>query len=104
MSTPAARFGAARLADGCRLHFDDGRGPADLEELLGRAAPEQMHPSSDQPGPPGLVARAEACPVVAMEVLVEEDEVAPVRIVLELGGAAVHRPPAIRVAQENARQ
>ena len=60
--------------------------------------------SRDDPGPAGLVARAEAGAVVAVEVFVEQDVVAPVRIVLELLGAAVHRPPAVLVAQEDARE
>ena len=53
------------------------------------------------PGPAGLVARAKAGAVVAVEVLVEEDVVAPVRVVLELLRAAVDRPAALVVAQED---
>src|SRR5688500_17451483 len=37
----------------------------------------------DEPGPPGLVARPEAAAVVAVEVLVEQQQVAPVRVGLE---------------------
>ncbi len=71
---------------------------------LGVDAPEQVQQRSDQAGPSGLVAGAEAGAVVAVEVLVEQDQVAPVRIVLELGRAAVDRPPAVGIAQERARQ
>ena len=39
--------------------------------------------------------------VVAVEVLVEQDMIAPVRIVLERRRAAVDRPVTIRVAQED---
>ena len=45
-----------------------------------------------EPGPAGLVAGAQPRPVVAVEVLVEEDVVAPVRIGLELLRAAIDRP------------
>src|SRR5512137_1552109 len=50
--------------------------------------------------PPGLVVGAEASAVVAVEVLVEEDVIAPVRVGLELLGVAVHRASALLVAQE----
>ena len=55
-------------------------------------------------GPPGLVAGAEAGAVVAVEVLIERNAVAPVRVVLELFRAAKHRTPAGLVAQEDALQ
>ena len=56
----------------------------------------------DDAGPPGLVARAEAGPVVSVEVLVKQYEIAPVRILLELSGAAINRPVAVMVPPENA--
>jgi hypothetical protein len=65
-----------------RIHLYDAGHLAELEELLGRARREQMHRSGDDAGPTGLMAGAEAGPVVAVEVLVEQDEVAPVRIFL----------------------
>src|SRR5262245_61574816 len=77
---------------------------ADPEHLLRRGGREQVHGPRDDAGPPGLVARAEAGPVVAVEVLVEQDEVAPVRVFLELAGAAVDRAAALPVAQEDAGQ
>ena len=58
----------------------------------------------DQAGPAGLVAGAEAGAVVAVEVLVEEQVVAPVRIVLERRLAAEHRAAALAVAREEADQ
>jgi len=57
-----------------------------------------------EPRPARLVARADAGAVVAVEVLVEEEQVAPVGIALELFSAAVDRPAAIRVAQEDTRE
>ena len=47
---------------------------------------------------------AQASSIVAVKVLVEEDVVAPVRILLELPGAAVDRAPALPVAQEDVAQ
>ena len=58
--------------------------------------------AGDDAGPAGLVAGAEPGAVVAVEVLVEEQQVPPVRIVLELLRAAVHRPAALLVLQEDA--
>src|SRR4051794_3377199 len=51
-------------------------------------------------GPPGLMSRAEAAAVVAVEELVEQHEVLEERIVGVALAAAVTRPRAIAVAQE----
>ena len=61
-----------------------------------------MHAPGDNSGPSGLVARSEAGPVVAMEVLVEEQQIAPVRVFLELRGPSIDRPPPFIVAQKDA--
>ncbi len=58
----------------------------------------------DEPRPARLVAGADAGAVVAMEVLVEEDEVLPVRILLEGLEAPVHWTPAVGAAEEDRRQ
>ena len=63
--------------------------------------PKRSTSRRNQAGPPGLVARAEARPVVPVEVLVEEDQVAPVRVVLELRRAAVHRALGRRSSRRN---
>src|SRR6267142_1545009 len=84
--------------------LDDRRIRANLESLLGGGGREQVHGARDDAGPSGLMARPEPRAVVAVEVFIEQDEVAPVRVLLELAGAAVHRPPAIRVAQEDVGQ
>ena len=60
----------------------DGR-PARLPALRLVRAP-LVDEGRDQPGPAGLVRGAEARAGVAVEVLVEHEVVAPVRIVLEL--------------------
>ena len=55
-----------------------------FEESLRIDHPIELDDPRDHSGPPGLVARAEARAVVAVEVLVEEEVVAPVRVFLEL--------------------
>ena len=75
-----------------------------LQQGLGVDTTEDVQEGSDQAGPARLVAGPEPRAVVAVEVLVEQDQIAPVRIVLELGRPAVDRPPSIGIAQERARQ
>ena len=52
-------------------------------------------------GPAGLMAGAYARAVIAVEILVEGNQVAPVWIILKLLGAAEDRPPAILVARKD---
>src|SRR4051812_15241020 len=52
---------------------------------------------ADQPRPAGLVARAEACASVGVKVLVEQQVVAPVRVVLEDRLVAEDRAPPSRI-------
>ena len=77
---------------------------AGLEIALAVDRAEQLHQARDEPRPAGLVAGAEARAVVAVEVFVEQDVVAPVRVVLELGDPAIDRPAPLVVAQEDARK
>src|SRR5262245_19738723 len=58
----------------------------------------------DQAGPAGLMAGANAPAVVAVEILVEQDQVAPVRIALEPLVLAVHRTPPVLITHEDVRQ
>src|SRR5581483_2834974 len=51
-----------------------------------------------------LVAGADTRARIAVEILVEGDAVAPVRVTLHVLVGAEHRPAAVRVAQEDARQ
>ena len=53
--------------------------------------------------PAGLVTRAKARAMVSVEVLVDEDVVAPVRIVLELIRNTAHPATPILIAQEDIR-
>ena len=84
------------------LPYDSGftRSRSVFQNALCVDPPEDVHDNSDRAGPPCLVAGAETCPIVAVEIFVEQDQVAPVRIFLELLRASVHRPPAVRVAKE----
>ena len=54
-----------------------------LEELGGRNVAEPFDERRGEPAPPGLVARAESRAGLAMEVFVEQQVIAPMRIVLE---------------------
>src|SRR4029453_3302897 len=53
-----------------------------------------------QARPAGLVTGADAGAIVAVEVLGEQEAVAPARVLLELRRSAEHRPAPIGVAQE----
>src|SRR5205809_176124 len=81
MTSSGTRSGSAARNDAC-------------SSLLARA----------RAGPAGLVAGADPRAVVAVEVLVEQDEFAPVRIVLQDRLPAVNRAVPVGVAQERAEE
>src|SRR5712692_10107818 len=58
----------------------------------------------DQAGPASLVAGTDAGAVVTMKILVEEDEILPVRVALKLLRATVDRSPTVRAVQKDARE
>src|SRR5689334_23128117 len=62
---------------------------------------EHLHHEGDDPGPTGLVAGADAGAVVAVEVFVKENVVAPVGIVLELARAAIDGSMPVLVFEED---
>src|SRR5438876_631217 len=74
---------------------------AESRRLFGRGRGEQMQPASDDAGPPGLVAGAQASTVVTGEVFVEQQAITPVVVLLELFRPAVDGPPAIPVLEED---
>ena len=74
---------------------------ARLQDTLGIQQAEELDELGHDPGPAGLVAGAQPGAVVAVEVLVEQDVVAPVGIGLELLRAAVDGSPAVLVTQED---
>jgi hypothetical protein len=47
-------------------------------------AGKKIHASGERSGPTGLVGSAEAGAIVAMEILIKQNVVPPVRVVLEL--------------------
>lgn len=58
----------------------------------------------DEASPAGLVARAQTSTVVTVKVFVEQQQVAPVWVLLELLHVAMYGPVSLFVAQENVRQ
>jgi hypothetical protein len=87
ISRPYSRWKAAALPPG-----------------LGIEMPKDFDQRRHQPGPSGLMAGADACAVVAMEIFIEQQAVAPVGVALELLGSAEHRPPAGFIVQEDPSQ
>src|SRR5712692_5696691 len=78
--------------------------PFDHQELIVRSDPlltALFNQFCDQTGPAGLMASADPGAIVAVEVFVEKDQIAPVRIALKELGAARHGPAAIRIAEKN---
>src|ERR1700755_1950070 len=78
------------------------RRPCTLCEYLpGVDGGEEMHDARDDARPARLVVRPDSGAVVAVEVLVELQVVAPVRVRLELLSAAVECAAAVAIAQED---
>src|SRR5271166_6599640 len=75
-----------------------------LQELLGVERAENLDQLGDDAGPAGLMAGAKARSGVAVEVLVEENMISPVRIGLELIRVGEGGTAAILVAKEDPRQ
>ena len=57
--------------------------------------------AGDDTGPPGLVAGSDAGAVVAMEILVEQQVIAPIGIALKFFGTAENRSPSGFIAQKD---
>src|SRR5689334_4215431 len=75
---------------------------AEFEHLFRRRGCKQVHGARDDARPAGLMTRAQARAVVAMEIFVKQDAVAPVRIFLDLLLAAIHWPATVLVFKEDA--
>src|SRR5688572_11858553 len=75
---------------------------AAIENLLRRHGCEQMHGAGYETRPAGLMAGTQTGPIVTVEIFVEQEMVAPVRIVLELLGRSIYRPSAIAITQKDA--
>src|SRR5437773_10573652 len=102
MSAFAAASRGSRLATRRLLDFLEGGLVAAFEELLGRDGCKYMHGAGDDARPSRLVARAEAGPVVAVEVFVEQEIVAPVRVRVTPARSPLYGRPALAVPQEDA--
>src|SRR5262245_14477775 len=63
-----------------------------------------MHRPRDEAGPAGLMARANARAVVALEILVEEQTITPVRVLLESLIPAKHRAASVGIAEKRRAQ
>src|SRR5690348_8886423 len=96
--TPSARFDAERM--GMSRDLGHRSLPSQRQRLFGSRRREHVQDPRDDSGPARLVTRPEPGAVVAVEVLVEEQVIAPVRVVLELLRSAEHRAAAVLVAQE----
>src|SRR6266566_9078520 len=55
-------------------------------------------------GPSRLMAGADATAIVSMKILVEENQILPVRIMLELVRSSMNRPQSVLIAQEGSRE
>src|SRR5262245_61987575 len=76
------------------LFLDHPLGEARLlrsQQVLSGGAAEEIEQDGDNAGPSGLVAGAEPGAVVSVEVFVEQNEIPPVLVILELRGASVDR-------------
>src|SRR2546426_5399088 len=69
-----------------------------------RLLPALLQQLCDEPRPAGLVAGPDARAVVAVEVFVEEDQVAPVRVTLKFLGPPVDGTAPVLVAEEDSRE
>ena len=72
-----------------------------VKELPARVGCKQMYRASDESSPFSLVARAEPGSVVAMEVRIEQNQIAPMRILLKLWSLPIYRPPTRGAAQKD---
>ena len=68
---------------------------------LGGYKRRDPHQVSNHSGPSGLMAGSQPRSILAMKILVEQNEVLPVGIVLELIYAAIDSAPSLFIAQED---
>src|SRR6516162_3247311 len=85
------------------LNYERRREPA-LQYGLGVDVSEVFEQTGNDSRPPGLMAGADAGPVVAVKVFVEQQMVTPIGIALKFFGAAKNRAPTGFVAQKDPRQ
>src|SRR5713226_5428606 len=97
-----ARSASKAMAAGSTSSLMGVRWPALSSVWPTRLLPALGEKLGDHAGPARLVAGPQAGPVVAVEVLVEERQAAPVRVALELLGAAEDRAAPVRPREKEA--
>src|SRR5580704_7527020 len=80
----------------CSSSFTAGR-----KMMPGKLLSALFYQFGYEPGPAGLVARADTSAIVAVKILVEEEQILPVRIALEKFGGAGDRAAAVLASHEN---
>src|SRR5215510_10405263 len=103
-STPRGLAGDISIPFAECLVLDNPLGEArflHFQQVGSGEAAEHIEQDGDDARPSRLVAGAEAGAVVSVEVFVEQNEIPPVRVVLELRGAAVDRTAAAPVPEKD---
>src|SRR5262249_24463425 len=102
LSAPRSALATRKLATHLRFGERFGIGLfAPRESAFRRDAREEVQGTGDDSGPAGLVAGAQASSVVAVEILVEQDAIAPVRILLEHRRSTVDRSTTVLASEED---
>src|SRR5215468_3232713 len=104
MSAFGIASSCGELANRWPLHLGETGGLAELEHLLTAGGRKQMHHPSDDAGPSGLVARAQAGSVVPVKVLVGQNQISPMRVLLEPPRAPVDRSASVGSSHKDASQ
>src|SRR6185436_21196523 len=86
------------------MHFNNGAQLAKIQNLLRGCIGAQMQSTRDEPCPSGLVVCTETGSIVAVEILVEKDVIAPMRVLLESCQSSIDWPFPFAIAQKNAGQ
>src|SRR5262249_15530145 len=74
----------------------------DLKPIGRRSTCEQIHIAGDESRPSRLMAGADACAIVPVEKLIEQNVISPIRIFLKLLCPAIHRTVTACVAHKYA--
>src|SRR5258706_3119730 len=95
-----ARVGSLRQVRGAQAVFARESRRLALKRVFGVLVDELR----DDAGPTGLMARAQALAGVAVEILVEQDEIAPMRVGRKFGALAVDGAMTVLVLEEETDQ
>jgi hypothetical protein len=97
------------LIDNCTLQLiaprrfclDKGGFLAECEHLSRRGGRKHVHDSGDDVRPAGLMAGPQPRAVIAVEILVRQDEITPVRVLLKFSRPSVDGAPALVVPEKD---